>query len=112
MYVFTEMILIYRNNPRWRLEVENFGLGSLETQRWERQNSKNESPDVSRKISNCLWELKVDNDKNWTIFFGLTQVRLINRLYYSSCFLNKTVSNVHKGYIKMFTFLNTNYAVL
>ena len=31
-------ICIYRNdtcNPRWRLEVENFGLGSLETQRWE-----------------------------------------------------------------------------
>ena len=31
-------IFIYRNdtcNPRWRLEVENFGLGSLETQRWE-----------------------------------------------------------------------------
>ena len=52
------MILIYRNNPRWRLELEKFGLGSLETQRWERQNNKNESLDVSQKISNCLWELK------------------------------------------------------
>ena len=64
------------------------------------------------KSATAFGNLKVDNDKNWTIFFGLTQVRLTNRLYYSSCFLNKTVSNVHKGYIKMFTFLNTNYAVL
>ena len=31
----------------------------------------------------------VDNDKSWTIFFGLlflTQVALFNSLYYSSCF--------------------------
>ena len=39
-------ICIYRNNPcnpRWRLEVENFGFGRLEAQRLEGQNSKNES---------------------------------------------------------------------
>ena len=39
-------ICIYRNNPcnpRWRLDVENFGLGRLEAQRLEGQNSKNES---------------------------------------------------------------------
>ena len=48
-------ICIYRNdpcNPHWRHEVENFGLGSLETLRWEGQNSKNETLEVSQKISN------------------------------------------------------------
>ena len=53
-------ICIYQNdpcNPRWRLEVEDFGLRSLETQRWEGQNSKNEDIEVSRKIRHWLWEL-------------------------------------------------------
>ena len=53
-------ICIYRNNPcnpRWRLEVENFGLGRLEAQCLEGQNSKNESLEVSRKNSNWLWKL-------------------------------------------------------
>ena len=48
-------ICIYRNDPcnhSRRLKGENFGLGSLETQRWEGQNSKNKSLEVSRKISN------------------------------------------------------------
>ena len=43
-------ICIYQNDPcnsRWRLKVENFGLRSLETQRWEGQNSKNEDIEVS-----------------------------------------------------------------
>ena len=56
---------------RWRLKVENFGLGRLETQRWEEQNSKNESFDVSEKLAAGFESFKADNDKNWTKFFGL-----------------------------------------
>ena len=41
------------------------------------------------KLATGFGNFKSDNDKKWTIFFGLlflTQVTLFNRLYYSSCF--------------------------